>query len=238
VEDNELLRLGSQMILEKHPSFTVVGVASKENEAVEKTLLLRPDVVLMDINLTDGNGIQACNRIMKKLPATKVIMITSHTEDRVLFEAIKAGAFGYLLKPLRSDELLETVKQAQQGKGILDPSLTNRVFGEIKERLGGDEPLFAELKTKELHILAMIREGKTNKEIATALSLTDGTVRNYVSGILTKLKVENRTEAAAYAVANDLDEFLPPEWQSKVYTRTGKTGPLDPNYGKTTPLKW
>jgi two-component system response regulator DevR len=209
VDDHEVVRLGLRTLLERHPGFTVVEEAATGKEAVQKTLLLKPDVVVMDIRLPGGSGIEACRKITEQLPETNVIMLTSYAEDEMLFDAISAGACGYVLKQIGSDDLIRAVEEVGRGEALLDPTLTQRVFDRVREAARKEqEEAFAGLTDQEMRVLAQVAEGKTNREIAGALFLGEGTVRNYVSSILGKLNLTNRAEAAAYAVKHNLKEFL------------------------------
>ena len=209
VDDHEVVRLGLRSLLDHHPGFEVVGEAAAETEAVEKALELRPDLILMDIRLSGGSGVDACQQIMIALPETKVVMLTSYAEDEMLFAAIRAGAAGYVLKQVGSTDLIRSIEAASRGEATLDPSLTQRVFSEIRHSIQKEEAAaFGDLTAQEMQVLALIAEGKTNREIATSLFLSEGTVRNYVSSILSKLGVSNRAEAAAYAIQHHLGDYL------------------------------
>lgn len=209
VDDHEVVRLGLKSLLERHPEFEVVAEASSEAEAVQKALDHEPDLVLMDIRLSGGSGIEACERIVDSLPDTKVIMLTSYAEDEMLFAAIRAGATGYVLKQVGGNDLVRAIEAASRGEAMLDPSLTQRVFSEIRFSIQKEEAAaFNELTSQEMQVLALISEGRTNREIATSLFLSEGTVRNYVSSILSKLGVANRAEAAAYAIQHHLKDYL------------------------------
>jgi DNA-binding NarL/FixJ family response regulator len=209
VDDHEVVRLGLKSLLEHHGDFEVVGEASSAVEAVDKAVELEPDVILMDIRLVGGSGIEATHEITARLPDTKVIMLTSYAEDEMLFSAIRAGAVGYVLKQIGSDALVRAIEAAARGEATLDPSLTQRVFSEVRRAIQNEEEAaFSDLSPQEMQVLALIAEGKTNREIAEALFLSEGTVRNYVSSILSKLGVSNRAEAAAYAVQHHLKDFL------------------------------
>ncbi|MFQ6101915.1 MAG: response regulator [Anaerolineae bacterium] len=209
VDDHEVVRLGLRALLERHHDFTVVDEAATAKEAVQKTLLHRPDIVVMDIRLPGGSGIDACRKIVEQTPETKVIMLTSYAEDEMLFDAISAGACGYVLKQIGSDDLIRAIKAVGRGEALLDPALTRRVFARVREAARKDqEQAFAGLTDQEMRVLAQVAEGKTNREIAEALFLGEGTVRNYVSSVLRKLELTNRAEAAAYAVEHNLKEFL------------------------------
>ena len=209
VDDHEVVRIGLKTLLDRHPDFEVVGEASSAREAVEKTASLLPDVVVMDIRLPGTSGIDACDEIVKRFPETKVLMLTSYAEDEMLFSAIRAGASGYVLKQIGSEDLVKALESVGSGEGLLDPAVTQRVFQEVRRAVREEEAsAFANLSQQEKHVLQLVSEGKTNREIAKALFLGEGTVRNYVSSILSKLGVNNRAEAAAYAVEHSLKEYI------------------------------
>jgi two-component system, NarL family, response regulator DevR len=209
VDDHEVVRLGLKSLLERQAQFHVVAEASNETEAVQQAQAHKPDIVLMDIRLAGGSGIEACSKIVKLLPDTRVIMLTSYAEDEMLFAAIRAGAVGYVLKQVGGSELIEAINSAARGEATLDPSLTQRVFTEVRRSIQREEAsAFNELTNQEMHVLDAISEGKTNREIAEVLFLSEGTVRNYVSSILSKLGVSNRAEAAAYAIQHHLKDNL------------------------------
>ncbi len=209
VDDHEVVRLGLKSLLERHPQFEVVGEAGSAREALEQVAALKPDVVLMDIRLPGTSGIEACEEIVNKFPATRVIMLTSYAEDEMLFSAIRAGASGYILKQIGSDDLIKALEAVSRGEALLDPAVTQRVFQEVRRAVKEEEAsAFAHLSQQEKHVLLLVSEGKTNREIAKSLFLGEGTVRNYVSSILSKLGVNNRAEAAAYAVEHNLREYI------------------------------
>lgn len=209
VDDHEVVRLGLKALLEHHPQFEVVGEAATGREAVEKVAALRPDVVIMDIRLPGASGIEACEEITAHYPQTRVIMLTSYAEDEMLFSAIRAGASGYVLKQIASDDLVRALEAVGRGEALLDPAVTQRVFQEVRRAVREEEAsAFARLSQQEKYVLLLVSEGKTNREIAQLLYLGEGTVRNYVSSILAKLGVNNRAEAAAYAVEHNLKEYV------------------------------
>lgn len=209
VDDHEVVRLGLSTLLERHPGFTVVDEAATAREAVQKALLLRPDVVVMDIRLPGGSGIDACRKIVEQAPMIKVIMLTSYAEDEMLFDAISAGACGYVLKQIGSNDLIQAVEAVGRGEALLDSTLTQQVFARVREAARKEqEEAFMDLTDQEMRVLAHVAEGKTNREIAGAMFLGEGTVRNYVSSVLRKLDLTNRAEAAAYAVEHNLKKFL------------------------------
>lgn len=209
VDDHEVVRLGLKALLEHHPQFEVAGEAGNAKEALEQVNRLHPDIVLMDIRLAGTSGIEACEEITKAYPDVRVVMLTSYAEDEMLFSAIRAGARGYVLKQIGSEDLIRALEAVGRGEGLLDPALTQRVFQEVRRAVKEEEAsAFANLSQQEKHVLLLVSEGKTNREIAKALFLGEGTVRNYVSSILSKLVVSNRAEAAAYAVEHNLREYL------------------------------
>lgn len=209
VDDHEVVRLGLKTLLERHPDFEVVAEAGTAAEAVAKALAFQPDVVVMDIRLPGESGIDACRQITEKLPDAKVIMLTSYAEDEMLFAAIRAGAAGYVLKQIGGDELIRAIETVGRGEALIAPSLIKRVLAEVRRAAQREEAAaFADLTLQERQVLALIAEGKTNREIAQALFLGEGTVRNYVSSILSKLNVSNRAEAAAYAIEHNLKDYL------------------------------
>lgn len=209
VDDHEVVRLGLKALLDRHPDFDVVGEASSAHEAIEQVGRLRPDVVVMDIRLPGTSGIEACEEIVKQYPESKVIMLTSYAEDEMLFSAIRAGASGYILKQIGGEDLVRALESIGRGEALLDPAVTQRVFQQVR-KAGKDEEAsaFAHISQQEKHVLLLVSEGRTNREIAKALFLGEGTVRNYVSSILSKLGVSNRAEAAAYAVEHNLREYI------------------------------
>ncbi len=209
VDDHEVVRLGLRALLERHPGFVVVDEAGTAREALQKALLHKPDVVVMDIRMPGQSGIESCKEIVERLPDTRVIMLTSYAEDELLFDAITAGACGYVLKQIGSDELIRAIEAVGRGEALLDPAVTQRVFERVRQAARQETAAaFAELTDQELRVLAQVAEGKTNREIAQTLYLGEGTVRNYVSSILNKLGLTNRAEAAAYAVQHHLKEYL------------------------------
>ena len=209
VDDHEVVRLGLKVLLEQSDHFEVVGEANNAKEAVEIAGKFRPDIVLMDIRLPGASGIEACEEITQLYPEVRVVMLTSYAEDEMLFSAIRAGASGYLLKQINSDDLIRSLESVRRGDALLDPLVTQRVFQEVRRAVKEEEAsAFAILRQQEKHVLILVSEGKTNREIAKSLFLGEGTVRNYVSSILSKLGASNRAEAAAYAVEHNLKEYL------------------------------
>ena len=209
VDDHEVVRLGLKSLLERHPQFEVIGEAGNAKEALEIVERLMPDVVLMDIRLPGTSGIEVCEEIIKKFPEIRVIMLTSYAEDDMLFSAIRAGASGYVLKQIGAEDLVKAIEAVGRGEALLDSAVTQRVFQEVRRAVKEEESsAFSSLSQQEKHVLLLVSEGRTNREIAKALFLGEGTVRNYVSSILSKLGVSNRAEAAAYAVEHNLRDYL------------------------------
>lgn len=209
VDDHEVVRLGLKALLDRNPNFEVVGEASSAREALEQVANLQPNVVVMDIRLPGTSGIEACEEIVQRFPDTRVMMLTSYAEDEMLFSAIRAGASGYMLKQIGGEDLVRALDAVGRGEALLDPAVTQRVFQEVRKAVKEEEAsAFSHLSQQEKHVLLLVSEGKTNREIAKALFLGEGTVRNYVSSILSKLGVNNRAEAAAYAVEHNLREYI------------------------------
>ena len=209
VDDHEVVRLGLKALIERQPSMEVVAEASTAPEAVAKSLAFRPDVIVMDIRMTGGSGIDACREITASQPEVKVIMLTSYADDEMLFAAIQAGAAGYVLKQGGGQDVIRALEAVAQGHSLLDPTLTERVFKEVRRAARAqDVSAFSSLTEQERRVLALVADGKTNREIAQDLHLGEGTIRNYVSNILGKLGVANRAEAAAYATKHNLRDSL------------------------------
>jgi DNA-binding NarL/FixJ family response regulator len=212
VDDHEVVRLGLKSLLSRYPQFQVLGEADNASSAVERALELQPDVVVMDVRMPGKSGVEATREIMEKLPNTKVIMLTSYAEDEILFDAISAGASGYVLKQIGSSELITALETIGRGENLLDPAITKKVFDRVREasRKAEDES-FSSLTDQEIRILSHLAEGKTNKDIAKNIFLSEKTVRNYVSSILSKLSLSTRAEAAAFAVKHNVNDHLPME---------------------------
>jgi two-component system, NarL family, response regulator DevR len=209
VDDHEVVRVGLRALLGRHPDFEVVDEASSGQEAVRKALMHRPEIVVMDVRLNGMSGIEACREITQAAPDVKVIMLTSYGDDDTLFEAIAAGASGYVLKQIGSNDLIKSIETVGRGDSTLDPTTTSRVFARMREQARKkEESAFSDLTEQELRVLAHLAEGKTNREVADILSLGEGTVRNYVSSVFSKLHVNNRAEAAAYAAAHNIRDYL------------------------------
>ena len=197
VDDHEVVREGLRTLIGKQKTMSVVGEASSSKEAIETAARARPDVVIMDVRLPDGSGIEACRTIREARPQTGVIMLTSYADDEALFASIIAGAAGYLLKDAKSQKVLEAIGDVAQGRSLLDPTVTGKVLERVRK--GPDEdPGLASLTDQERKVLEHVAEGKTNREIGEIMFLSEKTVKNYVSRILDKLGLARRAEAAAY----------------------------------------
>jgi DNA-binding NarL/FixJ family response regulator len=207
VDDHEVVRMGLRTLLEKRQGFTVVGEAGTAEEALRVAKQSQPDVVIMDIRLPDGNGVQACREIREELPDTRVIMLTSYADDEALFGSIMAGASGYMLKQVRGQSLAEAIDKVASGESLLDPAVTSKVLERMRGLAAGGGDELAALSPQERKILTLIAEGKTNKEIAGEVFLSDKTVKNYVSSILSKLNLRRRSEAAAFIAERKARRF-------------------------------
>ncbi|PJF31301.1 MAG: DNA-binding response regulator [Candidatus Thermofonsia Clade 1 bacterium] len=211
-DDHEVVRMGIRALIQQHSHLRVVAEAATGEEAVELALQHKPDVVVMDVRMPGMLGVEACQKIVQQLPNTRVVMLTSYAEDDLLFAAIRAGASGYVLKRIGSDDLIRTIEAVGRGESALDPSMTEAIFRELRQTEKNKEAaLFAELTSQEMRVLALIADGLTNREIASRLFLGEGTVRNYVSNLLSKLNLSNRAEAAAFAVQHHIKEHLASE---------------------------
>jgi DNA-binding NarL/FixJ family response regulator len=199
VDDHEVVREGLRALLNRRPGMTVVAEAGTVAQAVEVALRERPDVVVMDVRLPDGTGVEACREIRSELPDTRMIMLTSYADEEAVIASIMAGASAYLLKQTRGNQLAEAVEAVARGESLLDPQVTMRVLEQVRNlTTGGNGDKDTHLTENEFKILKLIAEGKTNKEIASEVYLSDKTVKNYVSSILSKLNLRRRSEAAAY----------------------------------------
>ena len=212
VDDHEVVRLGIRSLLSRYAQFQIVDEADSAQEAISKAVEHRPDVVVMDVRLPGKSGIEATRDIVDQLPDTKVIMLTSYAEDEILFEAIAAGASGYVLKQIGSGELVRALETIGRGEALLDPAVTKKVFDRVREASRkAENEVFTALTNQEIKILSLLAEGKTNKEIASDVFLSEKTVRNYVSSILSKLSLSTRAEAAGFAVKHRVTDHLPGE---------------------------
>ena len=198
LDDHEIVRTGLRSLLTSTDDLVVVGEAGTTAEALAQIPVLRPDVCILDVRLPDGSGVEVCREIRSEFPQTACIMLTSYADDEALFSAIMAGASGYVLKQVGGTSLVDDVRRAAAGESLLDPALTDRVLKRLRDG-PEEEPLLASLTHQERRILDLIAEGHTNRQIAEVMYLAEKTVKNYVSNLLTKLGMERRTQAAAYA---------------------------------------
>ncbi len=197
VDDHEVVRQGLVALLDRRAGFHVVAEAGTAAEALEQARRFQPNLVVMDVRLPDGSGIEACRDIRSEMPDTRVVMLTSYPDEDAVLAAIVAGASGYLLKQVRARDLVAALETVAAGGSLLDPAVTGKVLERMR-RIATDDDELAALTKQERKILALVAEGKTNKEIAGEVFLSDKTVKNYVSSILAKLNLERRAQAAAY----------------------------------------
>jgi len=205
VDDHEVVRQGLAALLARRPAFQVVAEAGTVAEAVAAARRFRPDIVVMDVRLPDGTGIEACRDIRAEMPETRVVMLTSYPDEEAVLAAILAGASGYLLKQIRGRDLVEALESIGRGASLLDPAVTERVLERVRRVASGEgRDELAELTSQERKILMLVAEGKTNREIAAEVFLSDKTVKNYVSSILSKLNLQRRAQAAAFVAKRRL----------------------------------
>jgi DNA-binding NarL/FixJ family response regulator len=199
VDDHEVVRQGLVAMLERRPNFQVVAEASTAAESLEMARRFQPDLVVMDVRLPDGSGIEACREIRAEMPDTRVVILTSYPDEEAVFSAIVAGASGYLLKQVRGRDLVAALESVGRGESLLDPAVTEKVLERVRRMAtGGASDQLAQLTSQEQKILLLVAEGKTNKQIAAEVFLSDKTVKNYVSSILSKLNLQRRAQAAAF----------------------------------------
>jgi DNA-binding NarL/FixJ family response regulator len=205
VDDHEVVRQGLVALLQRRPGFQVVAEAGSVAEAVEMARRHEPDLVVLDVRLPDGSGIEACREIRAELPATRVVMLTSFPDEEAVLSAIVAGASGYLLKQIRARDLVVALEAVGRGESLLDPAVTEKVLERIRRMAdGGYTDELAALTQQERKIVLLVAEGKTNREIANEVFLSEKTVKNYVSTILSKLNLERRAQAAAFVATHRL----------------------------------
>jgi DNA-binding NarL/FixJ family response regulator len=215
VDDQRLMREGLRTLLELHSDIRVVGEAADGEQAKELTATLQPRVVLMDLRMPRMDGVRATQHIKRRWPGVQVLVLTTFDDDELVFRSIEAGASGYLLKDVGSDALAEAVRAASRGDAPLQPSVARKILSRLrltaatpKDQTGPDQPL-ERLSERELTILRLLGAGAANREIADRLSLTEGTVKNYVSAILAKTGLHDRTQAALFAVRHNLIDHRP-----------------------------
>jgi len=199
-DDQQLMREGLRVLLDLTPDIRVVGEAGNGAEAVERVQALQPDVVLMDVRMPGLDGVAATRRLHKACPDVKVIILTTFDDDEYVFEGLRAGAVGYLLKDVPSEQLAEAIRAAARGEAFIQPSVARKVVAEFarlteREHRRREQPLVEPLSARELEVLALVAEGLSNREIGERLFITPGTVKNHVSNVLAKLGVRDRTQA-------------------------------------------
>jgi DNA-binding NarL/FixJ family response regulator len=203
VDDHEVVRVGLQTLLSRRKDLTISGVASNGREALALATETQPDVVVMDVRMPELGGVEACREIRSRWPDTKVLMLTSYADEEAVLASILAGASGYLLKDTTGQDLAEAILHVAAGESLLDPAVTGVVLSKLK---GRESVAAGSLNERERQMLELIAKGRTNREIGEALFLAEGTVRNLVSGILSKLGAASRAEAAARYSRRDAAE--------------------------------
>ncbi len=199
VDDHQIVRVGLKTLLENFPKLVVVGEAATAAEALEIVPKLVPNVVLLDIRLPDGSGLDVCRKLHQTLPSIRVLMLTSYYTDDMVMDAIEAGAEGYLLKELNADFLVRSIFEVMEGKSILDPAVTRKVIDRVRTgKTEENKVTLGLLSPQERRVIALVAEGKTNKEIGVELKLSDKTVKNYLSNLMEKLNFSRRSQAAAF----------------------------------------
>ncbi|HKF91464.1 MAG TPA: response regulator transcription factor [Acidimicrobiia bacterium] len=210
LDDHEIVRRGVKELLEADGDLEVVGEAGTAAEALARIPPTRPNVAVLDVRLPDGDGVQVCREIRSAHPDIQCLMLTSFADDEALFQAIMAGASGYVLKQIKGADVVEAVRSVAAGRSLLDPSVTARVVERLRKGSEEDE-LLARLSPQERNILRLIADGLTNRQIAEHVHLAEKTVKNYVSNLLSKLGMERRTQAAVYAARLGAQQGLTPE---------------------------
>ena len=198
VDDHEVVRRGVRDLLDAEDDFEVVGEAGSVEEALRRVGAAAPDVAVLDVRLPDGSGVELCRELRVSHPALACLMLTSFDDDEALFEAIVAGAAGYVLKQVKGNDIVNAVRQVGAGRSLLDATMTSRVMERLRNG-SAEDPRLAGLSGQERRILELLAEGKTNRQIAAEMFLAEKTVKNYVSTLLTKMGMSRRTEAAVYA---------------------------------------
>src|SRR5499433_1794282 len=198
LDDHEIVRMGVRDLLEAERDITVVGEAGTAASALARIPALRPDVAVLDVRLPDGDGVSVCREIRSQMPGVACLMLTSFGDDEALFDAIMAGAAGYVLKQIRGTDLVGAVRTVASGQSLLDPQAASKVMRRMRDQSTRADPLAA-LTDQERRILELIGEGLTNRQIGERMYLAEKTVKNYVSALFAKLGMERRTQAAAYA---------------------------------------
>ena len=211
VDDHEIVRQGIRALIDAEEDFSVVGEAGTVADAIKRTGYDEPDVVVLDVRLPDGSGVEACREIRSRFPEVKVLILTSFADEEALLSAITAGASGYVLKRVQGTELVDSIRRVGNGESLLDGEMTERLFSRLRNGKQED-PLLSRLTERERTILSHIAEGKTNRQIAEEMFLAEKTVKNYVSNLLAKMGMSRRTEAATYLARQEPELTDPEEW--------------------------
>jgi DNA-binding NarL/FixJ family response regulator len=207
VDDHAVVRLGLNTLLSDEREIIIVGEAANADQAMKQVDLLKPDVVILDIQIPGKNGIEVCKNIVSQYPNSKVVMLTSHTSDEFITQAIRAGASGYVLKQVGNEELLRAIKAAYAGEMAFDTQTTSQMVKTYKKlEKEAEDSIFADISQRELQVMVLVAEGQSNKEIGRKLNLSEITIRNYVSNILSKLNFRNRIDIARFAIQHHLEE--------------------------------
>jgi two-component system response regulator DevR len=212
VDDHEVVRAGLKTLIESQEDMTVVGEAGTAEDGVRRVGYDEPDVAVLDVRLPDMSGVEACREIRSRFPDVSVLMLTSFADEEALMAAILAGASGYVLKRVKSDELIDDIRRVGRGESLLDPEMTERLFTRLREG-ETEDPLLSRLTKQEKTIVAHIADGLTNRQIAEEMFLAEKTVKNYVSNLLAKMGMSRRSEAAAHMarIQAEQDAQLTPE---------------------------
>lgn len=205
LDDHELVREGIRTLLESDAEIEVVGEAATATEALTRIPLAQPDVAILDVRLEEGNGIEVCREVRSAVPGMACLILTSFADDEALYASVMAGASGFILKQIKARDLIEDVKKVANGASLMDPRAVANVVERIANPPAGD-PVLESLSPQERRVLDLIAEGQTNKQIAESMFLAEHTVKNYITGLLRKLKMASRTEAAIYATKLKTDK--------------------------------
>jgi DNA-binding NarL/FixJ family response regulator len=213
IDDHEVVRAGIKAMLDAQEDMEVVGEAGTAEDGIKRVGFDEPDVVVLDVRLPDGSGVEACREIRSRFPDVKVLMLTSFADEEALMSAILAGAAGYVLKRVKGTDLVDDIRKVGAGESLLDPDMTEKLFERLRSGPRTD-PLLGRLSDQEHEIVMRIADGKTNKQIAEEMFLAEKTVKNYVSNLLAKLGMSRRSEAAAYVARMEgaKDAEAPEEW--------------------------
>jgi two-component system, NarL family, response regulator DevR len=217
VDDHEVVRAGLRALIDGHDDLVVVGEAGTAEEGVRRVGFDAPDVVVLDVRLPDASGVEACREIRSRFPEVKVLMLTSFADEDALMAAIVAGASGYVLKRVKGHDLISSIRRVGAGESLLDPAMTDRLFGRLRSGRQ-DDPVLGKLTPQEHKIAERIAEGMTNKEIAESMFLSEKTVKNYVSNLLARMGMSHRSEAAVYVacLSAEKEPDLPERWGGTV----------------------